>query len=57
MDERSVIGNLMIETGAKGAIMPYDRILEQWLSLRGIGYDPSLAVTADPDAVYKKKSP
>ncbi len=55
VDERSVIGNLMIETGAKGAIMPYDRILEQWLSLRGIGYDPSLAVTADPDAVYEKK--
>ena len=46
IDGRTAICNMGIEAGAKGAIMPYDDILRQWLEQRGIsGYTP-----AAPDA-------
>ncbi len=46
IDGRTAICNMGIEAGAKGAIMPYDDILRQWLAQRGIsGYTP-----AAPDA-------
>lgn len=52
IDGRAAICNMGAEVGAKGAIMPCDSILEQWLSNRGIGdYFP---VAKDGDARYSR---
>lgn len=52
VDSRAVISNMAIETGAKGAIMPYDQILDEWFALRGI--TGIQGVESDPDAVFEK---
>ncbi len=50
MDGRSVICNMAIEAGAKGAVMPFDDTLRGWLEARGItGYTP---VSPDSNANY-----
>ena len=52
MDARFTLTNLAIELGAKFGIMPYDAVLEEWLSALGIdGVD---AVEADPDATFER---
>lgn len=52
-DTRTTISNMAIECGAKGAIMPFDEITEQWMKEHDIcGGEP---VSPDPDAEYCRR--
>jgi|GEM_PF-1792440 len=51
MDDRLTICNMMVETGAKCGIMPFDQITENFLSQ--IGADGFKPVEPDQDAVYE----
>lgn len=51
MDDRLTICNMMVETGAKCGIMPFDQITENFLSqIHAAGFKP---VDADQDAIYE----
>lgn len=52
VDDRAVICNMAVEAGAKGAIMPYDEVLEQWLADRGMECNGGVA--PDADACYAR---
>ncbi|UCG06946.1 MAG: 3-isopropylmalate dehydratase large subunit [Desulfobacterales bacterium] len=52
MDDRLTVCNMMVETGAKCAIMPFDQITENFLSqFHSTGFQP---VDPDPGADYDK---
>jgi 3-isopropylmalate/(R)-2-methylmalate dehydratase large subunit len=51
MDDRLTICNMVVETGAKCGIMPFDRITENFL--KQIDADRFNPVDADPGAVYE----
>lgn len=53
VSERMTICNLMVETGAKCAIMPCDSVLRTHMA--SLGLDAADAVAADPDAVYERE--
>lgn len=53
IDDRAAICNMAVEAGAKGAIMPYDRVLEQWLESRGM--ETGGGVAPDEDARYARR--
>jgi 3-isopropylmalate dehydratase large subunit len=58
IDDRAVICNMAVEAGAKGAIMPCDRVLRQWLREQtASGTDcPSMeGIVPDADAVYTRR--
>jgi len=50
ISQRMTIANLASEMGAKNAIFPYDKVLEEFL-----GYQDNNSVWADNDAVYEKE--
>jgi len=52
VDDRTAICNMAVEAGAKGAIMPYDAVLEQWLAGRGM--ECTGGVAPDEDACYAR---
>lgn len=52
VEERSVICNLAIEVGAKGAIMPFDGVLEDWMKQEGMETAGLEGVSPDEEAVY-----
>ncbi len=52
MDDRLTICNMMVETGAKCTIMPFDQITEKYLArTQSKGFNP---IAADQDAVYEE---
>jgi len=52
MDDRLTICNMMVETGAKCTIMPFDQITDKYLARnRSKGFNP---IAADQDAVYEE---
>jgi 3-isopropylmalate/(R)-2-methylmalate dehydratase large subunit len=53
MDDRLTLCNLAVETGAKCAVMPFDRVAAQWL-LRSAPNDHK-GVAADPNAEYESE--
>lgn len=53
IDDRAAICNMAVEAGAKGAIMPYDRVLEQWLESRGM--ETGGGVAPDEDVRYARR--
>ncbi len=50
VDERASLCNMMVETGAKCALMPCDEVLSDWFASRGI--TDVQAVVPDADAQY-----
>lgn len=52
IDGRAVICNMGIEAGSKGAIMPCDDILVEWLKKHNI--NDYIPVASDADAVYSR---
>ncbi len=53
MDERFTIANMGVEMGAKAAIFPYNRVVEEYL--KGRANKEINPVYADEDAVYSKE--
>ncbi|HXT17072.1 MAG TPA: aconitase/3-isopropylmalate dehydratase large subunit family protein [Gemmatimonadaceae bacterium] len=52
IEERLVLSNLLVESGAKAAMFPADDVLASYLAERGVtSYD---AVSADEDATYSR---
>ena len=53
MDDRLVLSNLMVESGAKAAMFPCDEVTSAFLTSRGI--DRGAPVAADPGAAYLRE--
>jgi 3-isopropylmalate/(R)-2-methylmalate dehydratase large subunit len=53
MDDRLTICNMMVETGAKCTIMPYDQITENYLTGTGTRPQAFKSIAADPEAAYE----
>ena len=53
IDDRLVLSNLMVESGAKAAIFPCDAVTSAYLTSRGV--DAGAAVAADPGAGYVRE--
>lgn len=52
MDDRLTICNMVVETGAKCGIMPFDEITQAWYS--NIGINVTKGILPDEDAEYEK---
>ncbi|MDO5407884.1 MAG: aconitase/3-isopropylmalate dehydratase large subunit family protein [Eubacteriales bacterium] len=52
IDERAAICNMAVESGAKGAIMPCDQVLKDWMKERG--WSETDGVSPDSDAQYAR---
>ncbi len=54
VSERMTLANLSMEMGAKCALIPFDRVCEEFFKLNGLSYDSSKIVYSDPDARYEQ---
>ncbi len=52
ISERMTVSNMSAEMGAKAAIVPIDKVTEEWYRQFGYTYEP---LAADPDAHYEKE--
>jgi len=55
MEERLTVANMGVEMGAKAAIFPADRVLEEWLEGLGVRREAWEGVSPGPEEAYERK--